>query len=728
MSALGVDTIKTCLLPMRREVISWGKKEGWNSIFVFKTILAALLAMWISMKFNLDQPSTAMITVFIVMQPETGMILTKSLYRIAGTLAGTVASLVLVGLFAQEPELFIIGLALWVGICTAGAAFYRNFKSYGFVLAGYSSAMIGLPAALQPQLFFSISVTRLSEVTLGILCAGVISDIILPRRLSDIIISNVQNRYTEFIAFVRASLAGTEGQQELENMHLRLVDKVISLELIRSAAILEDPEVRARNLRIKNLNSEFMSASTSYHSFRQLMQRLTKHSAPAGKALKTLYESLGNTLVTVGEAPRTAKEARRAARLIAAFRAVLSRRVEEVRTTLSDSSDPQTMLDFETAVELLFRFVRELHVYSTTYSALQNKEQDIKSPDDISFASSTDPVVALLTGARSFGAILLVGMFWIVSAWPSGVNALLFVAIVSSLCASAINPARAARQMAFGFMAGFLAAFLFKFLVLPSLDGFMLLCAGLAPVLIFGRYLCANPKWAEIGSGFVIFFTTMVAPTNSMQFDPVVFINDGSAIIIGVAAAGVMFVTLMPATGTWLKRRLDRQLRHQVVMVCSDSLDGLVHRFESSTYDLLHKLSSNRLDGGAQDQHLLAWVFPVIEIGRAIIHMRQDADALQMSRSLSDKLRESIRSIARLFERPSAPHQNAATESTVNAIKTVSLELELESCCGHNRDVLRRILTSLHLIRTSLLDEDTVLGAMVPASSPTLLEGAKNAA
>jgi uncharacterized membrane protein YccC len=723
MSAFDADTMKLRLWPLWQEAVAWGKSEGWNWIFVFKTTLATLLAMGLSLRFELDQPSTAMITVFIVMQPQTGLVLTKSLYRVGGTLAGAAASLVLVSLFAQQQELFILGLALWVGTCTAGAAFYRNFKSYGFVLAGYTAAMIGLPAALQPQTFFTLASTRLSEVTLGILCAGVVSDIIFPRRLSDDITKNVQSRYTEFIAFVHSSLAGTVGQQELKSIQLRLAGNVIALEAIRGAAALEDPEVRARDRRLRKLNSEFMAASTTFNSFRQLMQRLTKNSAPAGHALDTLYESLGETLGRMGQTPRTADEAHQAARRIAVFRKELSRHVEKVRLSLADPPDSQTRMDFDTAVELLFRFVRELHAYSRTYASLPETKQGPKPPDDIRFFSRTDPVVALLTGVRVFFAILLVGTFWIASAWPSGVNALIFVATVSALCAAFPDPALAAKRMIIGHTAGFIAAFVFKFYVMPSLDGFVLLCAGLVPVLMAGLYLYTNPKWADFGIGFVIFFTNMITPGISMQYNPLVFINDGGALILGVVAAWVMFMTLMPANGAWLKRRLARQLRHQVIMACVDPLAGLIHRFESSTHELLHKLAS-----GQQGLDSLMWMFPVIEIGRAIIHVRQDAVSGRMSQSLSESVQDCVLSTARFFKRPSALNRYATLECVAHASEAVRLEAELESSCGHIRGALRQMLTSLHLIRTSLLDEETFLAATVGYPSSAPLGGTSHAA
>ena len=725
----GTDTATLGGWPaLRQEAVAWCKGEGWHWLFIFKAILAALLAMGISMRFDLDQPRTAMVTVFIVMQPQTGMVLTKSLYRIGGTLAGTVASLILVSMFAQERELFILGLASWVGICTAGAAFYRNFKSYSFVLAGYTAAMIGIPAALQPQAFFPIAVGRLTEVTLGILCAGIVSDVIFPRRLSDLIIGNVQSRYRDFFAFVRAALVGAVAQDELEGMQLRLVGYVIALESIRSAGTLEDPEVRTRDLRLRKLNSEFMAVSTTFHSFRALLQRLTKNSTRAGRALMDLYESLGAALVLTGEVPRTAPEAERAARGIAAFRGVLQRRVAEVRRSFPELPDPRTQMDFDTAVELLYRFVRELHAYSRTYAALLEKEAGPKPPDDIRFVTRTDPLVALLTGGRAFVAILLVGAFWIASAWPYGSSALTFVAVVCALFTMTPNPPRAAKGMTLGFSAGFLAALSFKFLVLPSLDGFVLLCAGLAPVLMAGLYLSAHPKWADAGAGFVIFFTTMLAPGNTMQWNPVAFLNEGGATIMGILVAVVMFETLVPTTGGWLKRRLARQLRHQVVMVCFDPLPGLTHRFESGTYELLHKLASIRQEDAARDRQLLSWMFPVAEIGRAIIHLRHDAGSIPASQPVADLVQESIRLTARLFKRPTALARDNAIGCVADTVAQLQLAAGSESCPSATREVLRRMQTSLHLIRTALLDEETILVPTTSAQQPTFQKGIIHAA
>jgi uncharacterized membrane protein YccC len=75
---MGVDPAKPLLGP---PWIPW--------IFAAKTTTAsALLALWIAFAVNLDRPKWTLLTVFIVAQPQSGLVLAKSFYRIIGTLVG----------------------------------------------------------------------------------------------------------------------------------------------------------------------------------------------------------------------------------------------------------------------------------------------------------------------------------------------------------------------------------------------------------------------------------------------------------------------------------------------------------------------------------------------------------------------------------------------------------------------------------------------------------------
>ena len=71
------------------------KKPEWldhqtavGLIFAVKTFAASLLALYIAFWAGLDDPRWAFLTVYIVSQPDSGLVLAKGFYRILGTIAG----------------------------------------------------------------------------------------------------------------------------------------------------------------------------------------------------------------------------------------------------------------------------------------------------------------------------------------------------------------------------------------------------------------------------------------------------------------------------------------------------------------------------------------------------------------------------------------------------------------------------------------------------------------
>jgi uncharacterized membrane protein YccC len=153
-------------------------------IFAVKTFAASLLALYIAFWAGLDDPRWSFLTVFVVSQPDSGLVLAKSFYRILGTIAGVLVTIALVFGLAQYGELFVAALAVCICLCNFAARAVRNFASYGFQLAGYTVAIIGIPAALDPSGAYPLLVARFTEISLGIICAALVSRLILVRELS----------------------------------------------------------------------------------------------------------------------------------------------------------------------------------------------------------------------------------------------------------------------------------------------------------------------------------------------------------------------------------------------------------------------------------------------------------------------------------------------------------------------------------------------------------------
>src|SRR5262249_39089709 len=175
-------------------------------IFAAKTTASGLLALLVAFTFNLDQPKWALLTVFIVAQPQSGLVLAKSFYRIIGTLVGAAVALALVAFFAQERVRLFGTLALWIGLCTFVSVHARNFAAYGFVLSGYTVAIVGIPGALDPGNAFYIALARVTEISLGIMTTAAISHLVLPVSLAESLRHAVATARTELAEYGAALL------------------------------------------------------------------------------------------------------------------------------------------------------------------------------------------------------------------------------------------------------------------------------------------------------------------------------------------------------------------------------------------------------------------------------------------------------------------------------------------------------------------------------------------
>src|SRR5262245_10501551 len=202
-------------------------------IFAAKTTASGLLALLVAFAFNLDQPKWALLTVFIVAQPQSGLVLAKSFFRIIGTVVGAAVALLLVSLFAQERVLFLGTLALWIGLCTFASKQARNFAAYGFVLSGYTVAIVGIPGALDPGSAFFIAVARVTEISLGIMTTAAISHLVLPVSLSASLWRAVAAARAELADYASALLGGAATTSQ----RTKLLGGVIAIQNLCASAV-----------------------------------------------------------------------------------------------------------------------------------------------------------------------------------------------------------------------------------------------------------------------------------------------------------------------------------------------------------------------------------------------------------------------------------------------------------------------------------------------------------
>lgn len=678
------------------------ERASW--IFVAKTLLAMYITCYLAMLFQLEQPATAMITVAIVMHPQSGMVLAKSFYRALGTFAGSLFGLGLMSLFPQQRELFLLSLSLWVAVCAGGATLYRNFAAYGFVLAGYTAAIVTLPAISDPVNVFDSAVMRVSEVLLGIVVSGMVSDMVLPERLRDTLRRSAREHFAHFIDFARGSTGGSIPRAEMERAHMRFVRAAVQLEDLRASVIFEDPEARARSSRMRLLNLRYMAASTSFQSVHHLINRLERAGrTEVSAALIALYGPIGKAL-SPGQGQD--QEPGVLAPRLAECEDILPPLAARLRASLPSSA----WLEFDTGAGLLRRFASEMRDFTALEASLREGKLG-GTVETVHFRRGNDYAGAGISVLRTFITMTALSVFWLMSGWPFGSSAMLLATIFSGLFGASAHPMVGIINTMIGYAAGMLAGYVVTFWLLPGGDGMLMLIIATMPLLIIGPYLSTRNSLPGIGGGYTLGFVYILALKNPMVYDPTHFLNDAIAQIVGLGLTAVAFVFVPAVTGTaWQRRRQLAQLRRQVVLAATAPLEGLLYRFESINRDLFQQIVTHTTAGSSESRSLLAWALAVHECGRAVIELRRDIASSGVPHEVGEAVQDAVRAVAHLYQSPSKAYWLEADQTVDRAIAVTAGRLD------QARTSCQLALHHLHLLRSALRDDESAMAPYIFSS------------
>jgi uncharacterized membrane protein YccC len=151
--------------------------------FALYTTAAALLGLGVAALAGLHHPWWASMTVWLVAQPTRGLLLERVVARLSGTLIGAAAGEAMLQGLGGAPLPTLAVLTAWVGLCAAGGSLFRHFRTYTFVLSGYSAAIVVLFALAAPGgVQADVALDRVLCTVIGILCSSIVALGTAPRR------------------------------------------------------------------------------------------------------------------------------------------------------------------------------------------------------------------------------------------------------------------------------------------------------------------------------------------------------------------------------------------------------------------------------------------------------------------------------------------------------------------------------------------------------------------
>jgi uncharacterized membrane protein YccC len=579
-------------------------------IFAAKTTASGLLALLVAFAFNLDQPKWALLTVFIVAQPQSGLVLAKSFYRIVGTLIGAAGALVLVSLFAQERVLFLGALAIWIGLCTFASTHARNFAAYGFVLSGYTVAIVGISGALDPGNAFFIAVARVTEISLGIITAAAISHLVLPVSLADSLRREIATGRADLTEYATALLEG----RDRTSLRTKLLGQAITIENLRASAIFEDRDIRARNGALRRLNITMFDVVDVAHLLDRSLEWLWR---VGGVVLPGLRGAIAEAaaaidLWCIGKLDAAGLRRRF---LKASVHLPLAR---ELYRELLASDDE--VIHGAAAIGRVREFLKSFVAFVEAYEAFSSREPRSLWP--VRFSILNDGLDGVWAGLRAAMALILVSTFWIIADWPSGATAAILAAVVTARLATMEHALQAAIGGTLVIVLATIPSFILVEILLPDASGFAMFVLAVAPMLFFCAYLMAHKKTAGLGFVAGLYFANTAGFQDRMTYDPVGFLNASIALSLAVATAAVLFAIVAPDTPQAIRRRFARVARRAFERIDRRRSCIALTEFETAMAEALDQLRRGlRLDR-REDMATLEAGVALMGAGRELIRIR----------------------------------------------------------------------------------------------------------
>ncbi|MFG1192014.1 FUSC family protein [Xanthobacter flavus] len=509
---------------MRARLRSWGPR----ALFGVRLAASVCLALYITYALELQNSFWAATTAAIVCQPNLGTSLQKGRWRIIGTVAGALAMVTLLGLFAQSRYTLAFCLAAWCGLCGLAVVVLRNFASYAAALAGFTAAVIFADTIADPTSAFFFSIVRVSEICIGIgstLFVILLTDFGAARRTFASLLEDVTR---QLVRGFRSILAARE-----ERVSPRDVLRKLSLfHAAADAAMADSPYLRSRSGHLRDAGARLMDAVLGW-------QRIALEQEASGQRGDTVRACL-DTLLSRLDPADLGRDPER-------LRSACAEALQNLERLPRDDAGASILAD---AAQDLLLCLRET---AGSIALLMGARAERRAAPWTIVVG--DPLLPLLSGFRVFSAVAAAAAFTIATEWPNGPLAIAFVAIAALIFAPAGDQARVlVTDFTIGSILVTVIGCGLYFGVMPSITTFPQLAVVLALVLVPIGLMQAGSWHTPLFLAMSINLLPLLGVGNPISYDASTFFNIALTIILG-NIIGTLFFIIIPGLSPEVRAR-----------------------------------------------------------------------------------------------------------------------------------------------------------------------------
>ena len=590
-----------------------------SAVYAVKTTIAAMIALFLAFEFDLTNPWWAALTAFITSQPlaaAAGAVVARARYRFAGTVIGMAASLVLVPALANTPELLIAGLGGWLGLCVYLSLLNRGPRSYTFLLAGYTVALVALPQAGNPGVIFDSALARTEEIMLGTICAAIVHNLVLPQPLRKLVMAKVASGLADARRWIVGGLSPDLVETAEQRARLRFAVDLTELRTL-AANYRFEPGVTASEMRVVlALEARLVALLPLLAAIEDRLAGL----AARRDAIPALFEFVAEVRGWVEQEGGQGRAD--ASWLLAAGAGVLPP---------PGVLDPDTELLATSAIRRLTRLVEIWNECRLLAQAA--REGTWPLPTEVTRLLeriTTRPLhidhgLAALSGFAAAVTVIVMGAICWFTGWQQGAGAVGLAAANAAVFAFLDDPRPQQRLLPAWSIAAVPAAALYVFAILPAVDGLPMLFLALLPLFLGTAIFLGTPKYTLHGLAFALISQPLISLQPALRPDFGTFSTLAIGAVLGTMVALVVTSLFRVVSAEWASWRLLRAGWRELAGLADGTRHQTMSAWASRMMDRVGLLLPRLARLAGEDQLRLGDALRDLQLGVEVSELREVA-------------------------------------------------------------------------------------------------------
>jgi uncharacterized membrane protein YccC len=485
------------------------KRQAHNIEYALRTAVAAVAALYTAMWLQLDVPSWAMWTVIIISPPVRGDVVRKTTARAFGTLIGCIAAVVLAGLFHQDRVGYVLGLGVWIGVCSFAAIHRKGYVAYAAILAGFTAAIVGIDTDSDPLNTFITALNRGSATVVGVVFASLASALVHPS--DDVpthLVGQLRHAAQPLLQWAAARLANDSDVKE----DAPCTGPLLALD----AAIID---ARAERPTIGRVCPWIIGVPTALLTLQSAVLELARQGNVRERAALPPILARAQSVLEICPPARVAD---------------LRTEIEAIARDKSALKTPSAR-DICDSLTALFSGMEAVLTLQTPAHPFRQYPGIVVAPEK--FRSRAAFVRAVV-------AVIISFLIWDATAWDAGNELLTFTALSVIVSVNFDDPVDGVTGFYRGNLIGGIVGVIILFSVVPHFDGPISLACILVPVMAVTSWLQAVGFQPIAAIGYGNGLTLALNLTNPQQYDLIYSVERILALFAGSLVAAFVYVLI----------------------------------------------------------------------------------------------------------------------------------------------------------------------------------------